>query len=166
MSTTNVERQRVPQELALELAHAKRVIETTLEGWDLLSWNELLADDVRLSLKLGTLDISRLGDLRAASGNLEVLGKTQAREILQSIYGDLREHLTITTEVVSGYDAILLGNLALPADAGGLESLPMGVFMAFDSHGRIQEITIAVVDLQKLTDGIRGAVRAGLANAA
>jgi hypothetical protein len=162
MSTTNVERQRTAE----ELAHAKRVVETTLEGWDLLSWNDLLADDVRLSLKLGTLDLSRLGDFRAAGGNLQVLGKAQAKEVLQSIYGDLRKSLAITTEIVSGYDAILLGNLALSAAAGGIESLPMGVFMTFDSHGRIQEMTIAVVDLPGLTERIRSAVRAGLANAA
>jgi hypothetical protein len=42
----------------------------------------------------------------------------------------------------------------------------MGVFMTFDSHGRIQEMTIAVVDLPGLTERIRSAVRAGLANAA
>jgi hypothetical protein len=103
---------------------------------DLLSWNELLADDVRLSLRLGTLDVSRLGDLQAASGNLEVFGKAQAKEVLQRIYGDLRKRLSITTEVVSVYDAIVFGNLALTTNDGGIESLPMGVFMAFDARGR------------------------------
>ena len=98
MSTVDVDRQR----MAGELAHAKRMIETTLEGWDLLTWNELLADDVSLKLKLGTLDVSGAGDLRAAGGNLEVLGKKQAKEVLQSIYDDLRNGLSITTEVVSG----------------------------------------------------------------
>jgi hypothetical protein len=162
MSTADVDRQRT----AGELAHAKRVIETTLEGWDLLTWNELLTDDVVLSLKLGTLDISGTGDLRAAGGNLEVFGKQRAKEVLQSIYGDLRKGLSITTELVSGYDAIVLGNLAVRTSDGGIESLPMGVFMAFDSRGRIREMTIAAVDLQALTDAIRSAARAGLVKAA
>jgi hypothetical protein len=164
MSTanTNVDRQR----MAAELAHAKRVIETTLEGWDLLSWNELLADDVVLSLKLGTLDVSAVGDLRAAGGNLEVSGKKQAKEVLQSIYGDLRSGLTVTTEVVSGYDAILLGNLAVQTSGEGIESFPMGVFMTFDSRGKVLEMTIAAVDLPALTNAIRTAARAGIANAA
>jgi hypothetical protein len=162
MSTTDVDR----QVKAEELAHAKRVIETTLEGWDLLSWNELLADDVVLSLKLGTLDVSRLGDFRAAGGNLEVVGKKRATEVLQGIYDGLRERLSVTTEVVSGYDAIVLGNLAIRTSDGGVESWPMGVFMAFDSRGRIHEMTIAAVDLQGLTDAIRSAARAGVANAA
>jgi hypothetical protein len=162
MSTTDVDR----QVKAEELAHAKRVIETTLEGWDLLSWNELLAYDVILSLKLGTLDVSRLGDFRAAGGNLEVFGKERAKEVLRGIYGGLREGLSVTTEVVSGYDAIVLGNLAIRTSDGGVESVPMGVFMAFDSRGRIHEMTIAAVDLRELTDAVRSAARAGLANAA
>ena len=162
MSTTNVD----PQQTAEELAHAKRVVETTLEGWDLLSWNELLADDVHLSIKLGALDASRIGDLRAASGKLEVFGKDEAKETLKDIYRDVRKGLWVTTEVVSGYDAILLGSLAVQTNDGGIDSLPIGVFMTFDSHGKIHEMTIAAVDLQPLTDSIRNAARAGLATAA
>jgi hypothetical protein len=162
MSTATVDWQLT----ARELAHAKRVTETTLEGWDLLTWNELLADDVRLQLRLGALQVSRLGNFLGAGGNLEVFGKEQAKEVLQSIYGDLRKGLSVTTELVSGYDAILLGNLAVRTSDGGIDSLPMGVFMAFDSRGRIREMTIAAVDLQALTDAIRSAARAGLVKGA
>jgi hypothetical protein len=161
MSTTNIDRQRTAE----ELAHAKRVVETTLEGWDLLTWNELLADDVRLSLKLGHLKVSPLGDLRAAGGSLEVSGKERAKEVLQSIYGDLRTGLSVTTEVVSGYDAVLLGNLAVPTNDQGIESLSIGVFMTFDSRGRVQEMTIAAIDLPALTDAIRNAVWGEIAKA-
>jgi len=151
---------------AEELARGKRMIETTLEGWDLLTWNELLADDVVLSLKLGALDVSRIGDIRAVGGNLEVFGKEQAKEVLQKIYADLRNGLSVTTEVVSGYDAILLGNLAVATRDSGIESLPIGIFMAFDSRGRIHEMRIATVDLHALTEAIRTAARAGFANGA
>jgi hypothetical protein len=144
------------------LAHAKRMVETTLEGWDLLSWNELLADDVVLSLKLGTLDINRIGDLRGASGDLEVTGKSQAREVLKSIYGDLRRDLSITTEVVSGYDVILLGNLAVHKTNEDIDSLPVGIYMIFNSQAKIRKLTIAIVDLQALTDAIRTAAQAGV----
>jgi hypothetical protein len=161
MSTIDVDRQLTAQ----ELAHAKRVVETTLEGWELLTWNELLADDVVLTLRLGTLDVGRLGDLRAASGNLDVFGKEQAKEVLQSVYGNLRTGLSVTTELVSGYDAILLGNLAIRTNDDGTDSVPMGVFLAFDSRGRIREMTIAAVDLHALTDVIRKAARAGMASA-
>jgi len=151
---------------AEELARGKRMIETTLEGWDLLTWNELLADDVVLSLKLGALDVSRIGDIRAVGGNLEVFGKEQAKEVLQKIYADLRNGLSVTTEVVSGYDAILLGNLAVATRDSGIESLPIGIFMAFDSRGRIHEMRIAAVDLHALTEAIRTAARSGVANGA
>ena len=162
MSTTSIDRQRTAE----ELAHAKRVVETTLEGWDLLTWNELLADNVRLSLNFGGLDANRLGELRATGGHLDVSGKKQAKEVLQRIYSELRTGLTITTEVVSGYDAILLGNLAVQTSREGIESFPMGVFMTFDPRGKVLEMTIAAVDLPALTDAIRSAARAGIANAA
>jgi hypothetical protein len=162
MSTTNMDRQRAAE----GLAHAKRIVETTLEGWDLLTWNELLADDVRLSLSFGAMDVGRLGDLRATGGSLDVRGKKQAKEVLQSIYSDLRTGLAVTTEVVSGYDAILLGNLAVQTSGEGFESVPVGVFMTFDPRGRVQEMTIAAIDVPALTDAIRNAARAGLTNAA
>ncbi len=160
MSTMDVERELK----AKGLAHAKRMIETILEGWDLLTWNELLADDVVLSLKLGTLDISRIGDLRGVGGNLEVTGQKQAKDVLRSIYGDLRKDLSVTTEVVSGYDAILLGNLTVHKTDEDVVSLPVGIYMAFNSQAKIRRLTIAVVDLQALTDAIRNAARSGSSN--
>ncbi len=157
MSTIDVARQLKAE----GLAHAKRMIETTLEGWDLLTWNELLADDVVLSLRLGMLDISRFGDLRGTGGNLELVGQKQAKDVLTNIYADLRKDLSVTTEVVSGYDAILLGNLAILKTNNDVESLPVGIYMVFNSQAKIQKMTIAVVDLQALTDAIREAAQTG-----
>ena len=157
MSTMDVARQL----RAEGLAHAKRMVETTLEGWDLFTWNELLADDVVLSLRLGTLDISRIGDLRGVGGNLEVTGQKQAKEVLRSIYSDLRKDLSVITEVVSGYDVILLGTLVLQKTNEDIESLPVGIYMSFNSQAKIQKMTIATVDLQELTDAIRNAAQTG-----
>lgn len=157
MSTMDVARQR----RAEGLAHAKRMVETTLEGWDLLTWNELLADDVVLSLRLGTSDISRIGDLRGIGGNLEVTGQKQAKEVLRRIYSDLRKDLSVTTEVVSGYDVILLGTLALQKTNEDVDSLPVGIYMSFNSQAKIRKMTIATVDLQALTDAIRNVTQTG-----
>ena len=157
MSNMDVARQLKAE----SLAHAKRMIQTTLEGWDLLTWKELLADDVVLSLRLGKLDISRLGDLRGTGGNLEVVGQKQAKDVLEKIYADLRKDLSVTTEVVSGYDAILLGNLAVLKTNNDVESLPVGIYMVFNSQAKIQKMTIAVVDLQTMTDAIREAAQTG-----
>jgi hypothetical protein len=148
---------------AEDQARARRMTETTLEGWELLSWNELLADDVVLSLKLGAVDASRLGELDAAGGDLEATGRDEAKDVLRAIYSDLRKDLTVTTKVISGYEAILLGCLAVPKAGQDLETLPVGIYMAFNSHGKIREMTIAIVDLRAATDAMRNAVRNGAA---
>jgi len=73
MSTAEVERRLN----ATSLTHAKRMIETILEGWDLLTWNELLADDVVLSVRLGTAGMSQTGELPGLRANLQVTGRDQ-----------------------------------------------------------------------------------------
>lgn len=148
---------------AVDLAHGRQMIETTLEGWELLTWNELLAPEVVLSLKLGALDASRLGELDAAGGNLEAAGRDEAKDVLRAIYSDLRKDLIVTTKLVSGYEAILLGSLAVRKADQEHDTLPVGVYMAFNPHGKIQKMTIAAVDLQATVDAMRNAARNGAA---
>lgn len=157
MSTMDFERQLKAE----DLAHAKRMIETTLEGWELLTWNELLADDVILSLKSGPFDISSIGELGGVGGNLEVIGRQEAKDVLKSIYGDLRKDLSVTTEVISGYDAFLLGNLTVHKASENVQSLPIAIYLAFNSQAKIQKMTITIVDLRVLTAAIRKAVQSG-----
>jgi hypothetical protein len=146
---------------AVSLTHAKRMVETILEGWDLLTWNELLADDIVLSVRLGMADSNRTGDLRGFAGDFQVTGQQAAKRVLKGIYGDLRKGLFVTTELISGYDAILLGNLSVQKPDVDIESLPVVIYMAFNSEGKIRKMTIAVVDLQALTDAIRKAAEGG-----
>ena len=87
MSTIGVQRQMKTE----NLVHAKRMIERTLRNGDLLTWNELLADDIVLSLKLGTLDTSRMGGLHGIGSDLEVNGQREAKSVLKRINGDLRK---------------------------------------------------------------------------
>ncbi len=49
---------------------------------DLLTWKELLADDIVLSLKLGTLDTSRMSGLHGIGSDLEVYGQREAKSVL------------------------------------------------------------------------------------
>ena len=74
-----------------------------------------------------------------------------------------RSGLSVTTEVVSGYDVALLGNLALRSTRGNADAslLPIVLYMAFDDEGKIGTMTIAAVDLRPLTDAIRTAVQGG-----
>ncbi len=150
---------------AEDLARARRMVEMVLQDWDLSTWNQLLDDDVVLSISLGEVVGDRFGDLAAAGGNLTVRGREEAKRVLRSIYDDLLDALSVTTEVVSGYDVALLGRLAATStrENGDMASLPIVLYMAFDDDGKITKMTIAATDLQPVTDAIRTAVESGAA---
>src|SRR5262249_4426948 len=141
-----------------DLARAKDVVQTILQDWDFMSWNVLLADDVVLSLKLGAVD-----DLGGVSGNLQVSGREEAKRVLKSIYRDLKSRTSVTTQVVSGYDVALLGNLVIPTTKENEDdrSLPIALYMAFNHEGEIDKLTVAAVGLQPLTEAVRIAARTG-----
>ena len=116
-----------------------------------------------LSVRIGSIDIDRFGDLAAADGDLQVAGREDAKRVLKSIYGDIKRGLCVTSEIVSGYDAALLGNLVLESTKEGApsKSWPISIYMEFNPYGMIARMTIAVVDLQPLTDAVRSAAQTG-----
>jgi len=159
MSTTDIVRQIEAE----NLARAKELTQSILENWDFATWNELLADDVVLNLRIPSAGIDRIGDLNAAGGNLQVAGREDAKRVLKSIYGDIKRGLCVTTEILSGYDVVLLGNMALGVPA---KSWPIVIYMKFNDDGAIRVMTIAAADLQPLTDAIRKAAQTGALKAA
>jgi hypothetical protein len=60
-------------------------------------------------------------------GDLHVKGRADAKRVLQSIYSDLESGLSVTTEIVSGYDVALVGNWAVRSTKENTEasSLPV-----------------------------------------
>jgi hypothetical protein len=44
---------------------------------------------------------------------LQVVGRENAKRVLKSIYGNIKRGLYVTTEILSGYDVALLGQMAL-----------------------------------------------------
>jgi hypothetical protein len=150
-----------------DLARAREMVQMVLRDWDWLTWNAVLADDIVLSLRLGALGTGQAGGFDAVGGNLRVVGRADAKRVLQNIYSDLRSGLSVTTEIVSGYDLALLGNWTLRSTKENTEaaSLPVVLYMAFDTEGKVQKMTIAAIDLQPLTDAIRAAVQGGTARA-
>jgi hypothetical protein len=152
---------------AEDLAHAKDMVQLILREWNLMTWNELLADDVVLSLRLGAVGINQAGGFDAVGGNLRVKGRADAKRVLQSIYSDLRSGLSVTTEIVSGYDVALLGNWAVRSTKENTEasSLPIVLYMAFDPEGKIEKMTIAAVDLHPLAEAIRAAAQSATGHA-
>ena len=146
---------------AQDLASAREMVQMILRDWDWLTWDTLLADDIALSLQLGAAGVNKTHGFGAVGGNLQVTGRDEAKRVLKEIYAGLREGLLVTTEIVSGYDAILLGNFSRePANenAGDL-SLPIVLYMTFSDEGKIGKMTIAAADLSSLIEAILAAVQ-------
>jgi len=141
-----------------DLARAKDLTQSILDNWDFITWGELLADDVVLSVRLNAVGIDRIGDLNVARDNLRAVGRDDAKRVLKSVYADIKRDLRVTTEFLSGYDVALIGTMAL----GGFgKSWPMVIYMGFNDDGKISLMTISVVDLQPLFDTILSAARVG-----
>jgi hypothetical protein len=143
------------------LARVRETVQRVLRDWDWMSWNQLLADDVALSLRLDTPAVKQAGRLGDLAGNLQVKGREEAKRVLKSIYGDVTSGLSVTTEIVSGHDAALLGNLALSSTRENTEalSLPIVLYMAFNDEGQIEKLTIAALDLHPRADAILAAAK-------
>ena len=164
MSTADTERQLNAQ----HLARAKTMIQHILRDWDLITWNDLLANDVVLCIRMGSIDFDKVGDFAAIGGNAQVCGRDDAKRILKGIYSDIKRGLCVTSEILSGYEVTLFGTLALESTKEGAlpESWPVAIYMKFDTDSMISAITIAVADLQPLIDAIRRAAQTGILNTA
>lgn len=79
--------------------------------------------------------------------------------MLSGIYSDLRKGLSVSTEVVSGYDAVLLGKLVIPSSGDDRLSMPIILYMGFDDEGKVEKMTIARADPKHITKAIRGELR-------
>ena len=121
------------------------MIKTILEGWDHLTWNELLADDIVLSFRSGKGDVSGLGEVRGYGSVFQATGKREVKHVLTSMYGDLRQSLSVTTEFISGYHVILFGKLVVQRMIGHIESLPVAIYLDVNLERKIQKMTISNV---------------------
>jgi hypothetical protein len=128
---------------ASDLARTKWLIGTGLASCNLQNWNERLADDVVLSLRLSAVDVAPAGNLRGYSGVFRAVGKKQSRHVLKGISSGLSRDLSITTEVISGFHLILLGKLALRTAQIGARHMPIVIYMTLNSQRKIQEMIIA-----------------------
>jgi hypothetical protein len=143
------------------LARGRETVQRVLRDWGWMTWNQLLADDVVLSLRLDAPAVKQVGGLGDVAGNLQVKGREEAKRVLKSIYDDVSSGLSVTTEIVSGHDAALLGNLALSStreNAAAL-SLPIALYMAFNDEGQIERMTIAALDLHPAAGAILAAAK-------
>jgi len=138
-----------------DLARSKRMMNSVLASCNPLNWNEWLADDAVLSLRLGAADTSQIRDFRGYSGVFRAAGKRQARRMLKSISRGLSKDLSISTEIISGSHIILLGKLTARKLQNSAECMPVVIYMALSSEKMIQDMTIAVVDMQTITAAMK-----------
>jgi hypothetical protein len=162
MSTEDIQRQNE----ADRLAQARTMVKRLVHDWDWMTWNEILADDVVLTLKLTSVGLTSIEEVAAIEGGVEISGRDEARKALKAIYGDLKNGASVTTEIVSGYDFALFGALRVN-EAFEVKSYPIATFIEFSPGGLIQQMTIATIDLHPLLESIRGAAQTGeIANGA
>ena len=145
---------------SIDLARAKDLTQHILDNWDWMTWNQLLADDGVLYVRLTSVGINRIGDLCVADGDLKAAGREDAKGVLKRIYSEIKRDCCVTTEILSGYDVTLLGSMM---HGGLLEPWSIVIYMKFNYDAKISVITIAAVDLQPSIDAIRSAARAGFA---
>src|SRR5258707_13504816 len=87
----------VEAELQLEvedLARTKWMTGTGLPSCSPQSWIEWLADDVVLSLRLGAVETSQVGERQGFSGVYREAGKKQSRRLLEEISDGLKTDLS------------------------------------------------------------------------
>ena len=164
MSTTDIERALEGEDLALSRSMIKRV----LGNWDLITWNELLAEDIVLSVRPESIDFGQTDVFAKARGNLQVSGHEDAKQVLMRIYSDLKRGLCVVTEITSGNDAVLVGELSLEStkERALPQSFPIVIFMEFNSCGKIRVMTIAAIDLTPPIEAVQNAARTATFNAA
>jgi hypothetical protein len=68
---------------AEELAQARETVQKVLQDWHWMTWDQLLADDVVLLLRLEALTATRVGSLGGVEGNLQVRGREKAKPVLK-----------------------------------------------------------------------------------
>jgi hypothetical protein len=89
-----------------DLARTKWITGTGLPSCNPVIWSEWLAEDVVFSFRRGAIGMT--GEPQGYSGVFRVAGKRGCRRSLNSILDGLAEHLSITTEIISGSHIILL----------------------------------------------------------
>ena len=112
------------------------MVRSILGDWDWIPWNELLAFDVVLSLRMSPVWGD---DLQTVDGVVRVEGREDAERLLRRIYPNIKSGLCIITEILSGYDAILLGSITRPSTKEGEceKASPIIIYMDFNSEGEI-----------------------------
>jgi hypothetical protein len=137
---------------AEQLAQSRDMVQRVLDHWDFMSWDQLLAKDVQVEFKLGTLAVDSDNAPTAIGTDLQVNGRDEAKKVLKQIYGDLKKNAKIIGQVAYGNEVILIGDLNVTDKKGKPSSLPIACYMQFNPQGKIEKLTLASIDTRPLIE--------------
>jgi hypothetical protein len=137
-----------------DLARTKWITGTGLASCNPLIWSEWLANDAVLSFQLGAVGTSTVSELQGYSCEFRRAGKRECRRLLNTVLDGLAEHLSITAEIIAGSHIILLGRLLQRKPEGDADRMPVVIYMALNWEKKIQNMTIAIDDMQTIATAI------------
>ena len=143
-SGCQTEPQREPTN-AEQKAQARAMVQEVLNTWEWRTWNRLLAEDVVLELKMGSV-----GPEGAVGVTGTYNGRDEAKAALREIYGDLKKNVSIWGELADGLEVALLADLNVAEEGETPQELPLVVHMIFNESGKIEAMTLASIDLGPL----------------
>ena len=143
-SGCQAEPQREPTN-AEQKAQARAMVQEVLNTWEWRTWNQLLAEDVVLELKMGSI-----GPEGAVGVTGTYNGRDEAKAALREIYGDLKKNVSIWGELADGLEVALLADLNVAGEGETPQELPLVVHMIFNESGKIEAMTLASIDLGPL----------------
>lgn len=145
-----------PPTYAEQSAEARKMVQEVLNTWEWRTWNQLLAENVVLSLKLGAI-----GPEAAVGISDTYTGRDEAKAALREIYGDLEKNVSIWGELADGPEVALLADLNVAAEGEAPEELPLVVYLKFNQNEKIEKMTLLSVDLRPLKAALDAAGASG-----
>ena len=72
-------------------SQAIEMVQRVLNAWDFKTWNQLLANNVVVTLNLGAIASDADGAFVPAGSKIQVTGRDAAKKALREVYGDLEK---------------------------------------------------------------------------
>jgi hypothetical protein len=130
-------------------------VRNAVEQWSSQSWDEVLADDVRLGLRMTQRTSREDGTTIMTSTRTDVIGKEKVKQALTKLHQEYGGRVTITSEFLSGQRAVLIGEVAPAGEGKGQDrppsaedGVPVVILMNFDQERKIEQLTITSFSLQ------------------
>jgi hypothetical protein len=93
-------------------------VRSVIDNMGSKSWDDILSDDVRLTLKTAAAERDDSGNVAMVSYFKQIHGKDAVEKALADIHKNLHTQTTITSELISGDEAVLIGDVTFTRPEG------------------------------------------------